>query len=65
MTVHGHLHHISFRGTVSIAARRIYSIGVSRIILKDRIRHCVVDAVENQDRETIEELNKAIDHLFK
>ena len=32
---------------------------VSRIILKDHIQHCVVDAVEAHDQEAIDELNKA------
>ena len=36
-----------------------------KLILKDHIEHCVVDAVESHDQEAIEELNKAIDHLFK
>ena len=50
---------------IQLAAVRSALGSVSRIILKDHIEHCVVDAVEANDQEAIEELNKAIDHLFK
>ncbi|MBO4838658.1 MAG: metal-sensing transcriptional repressor [Lachnospiraceae bacterium] len=50
---------------IQLAAVRSALGSVSRIILKDHIEHCVVDAVESHDQEAIEELNKAIDHLFK
>ena len=50
---------------IQLAAVRSALSSVSRIILKDHIEHCVVDAVEAHDQEAIEELNKAIDHLFK
>ena len=36
-----------------------------KIILKDHIEHCIVDAVEHGDRETLEELEKAIDRFMK
>ena len=35
-----------------------------KIILKDHIDHCIVDAVENDDKEAIKELNKAIESFF-
>lgn len=35
-----------------------------KIILKDHIDHCIVDAVENGDKEALEELNKAIESFF-
>ena len=38
---------------------------VSRIILKDHIEHCIVDAVEENDSEAIDRLNKAIDQMIK
>ncbi len=36
-----------------------------KVILQDHIQHCLVDAVESGDMETIEELNKAIDRFIK
>lgn len=50
---------------VQLAAVRSALGSVSRIILKDHIEHCVVDAVESHDQATIDELNNAIDHLFR
>ena len=39
--------------------------GVGKIILKDHIEHCIVEAVQEGDRQAIEELNKAIDQFMK
>ena len=36
-----------------------------KVILKDHMEHCIVDAVESGDREAIENLNKAIDGFIK
>ena len=36
-----------------------------RVILKDHIEHCIVDAVEHGDRDAIKELEKAIDRFMK
>ena len=36
-----------------------------RVILKDHIEHCIVDAVEHGDREAIKELERAIDRFMK
>ncbi len=36
-----------------------------KVILKDHMEHCIVDAVETGDREAIEHLNKAIDSFIK
>ena len=38
---------------------------VGRIILKDHIEHCIVEAVQEGDNQAIEELNKAIDQFMK
>ena len=38
---------------------------VGRIILKDHIEHCIVDAIKEGDSQAIEELNKAIDQFMK
>ena len=35
-----------------------------KIILKDHIDHCIVEAVKENDDETIEELKKAIDRMI-
>lgn len=50
---------------VQLAAVRSALNGVCKVILKDHIDHCIVDAVESGDMETIEELNKAIELLMK
>jgi Uncharacterized protein conserved in bacteria len=36
-----------------------------KVILKDHMEHCIVDAVESGDKEAIEHLNKAIDSFIK
>ncbi|NLM62011.1 MAG: metal-sensing transcriptional repressor [Clostridiales bacterium] len=36
-----------------------------KIILKDHMEHCIVDAVESGDKTAIEELTKAIDSFIK
>jgi DNA-binding FrmR family transcriptional regulator len=36
-----------------------------KVILKDHIEHCIVDAVESGDGSAIENLNKAIDRFIK
>jgi DNA-binding FrmR family transcriptional regulator len=37
----------------------------ARIILKDHLAHCLVDAVESDDLSAIDNLNKAIDQFMK
>ena len=39
--------------------------GVGRLILKDHISHCIVDAARDDDAVAIEKLNKAIDQFLK
>ncbi len=39
--------------------------GVGKVILKDHIEHCIVDAVRDNDKETLEKLNKAIDQWIR
>lgn len=36
-----------------------------KVILKDHIEHCMVDAVESGDHQAIEELTEAIDRFMK
>ena len=50
---------------IQLAAVRSALNGTMKIILKDHIDHCIVDAVESGDTETIAELNRAIEILMK
>lgn len=38
---------------------------VSRIILKDHMEHCIIDAVNDGDKQAIENLHKAIEQFIK
>lgn len=48
---------------VQLSAVRSALGGVSRIILEDHIKHCIVDAVEDGDQQAIDELCAAINKL--
>ena len=37
---------------------------VGKIILKDHMEHCIVEAVQEDDREALKRLNKAIDQFL-
>lgn len=37
---------------------------ISKVILKDRIDHCIVEAVKENNKESIEKLKGAIDKLI-
>ena len=50
---------------VRLAAVRSALDNTGKVILKDHLRHCMVDAVEAGDQEAIEELCVAIDKLMK
>ena len=50
---------------VQLAAVRSALNATSRIILKDHIEHCIVDAVEHGDQESLDELNRAIDRMLQ
>ena len=39
--------------------------GTGRVILKDHIEHCIVDAVEAQDDEALNKLDAAIDRFMR
>ncbi len=49
---------------IQLAAVKSAIGGVSRVILKDHIDHCIVDAVRQNNTESIEELKKAIDKFL-
>ena len=50
---------------IQMAAVRSALNSTMKIILKDHIDHCIVDAVETGDTVTIDELNRAIEILMK
>ena len=50
---------------IQLAAVRSAINSTGKVILKDHLEHCIVDAVENHDLDTIEELNRAIEQFVK
>jgi DNA-binding FrmR family transcriptional regulator len=50
---------------MQLAAVRAALNNTAKIILKDHIGHCIVDAVESNDMKTIENLNQAIERFLK
>ena len=50
---------------VQLAAVRSAVNGVCKVILKDHLDHCIVDAVKTGDGRALEELNHAIELLMK
>lgn len=50
---------------IQLAAVSSALASTSRIILKDHMEHCIVDAVERKDQSAIDELERAIDRLLK
>jgi DNA-binding FrmR family transcriptional regulator len=50
---------------IQLAAVRSALGNTAKIILKDHIEHCLVEAVRDNDRESIDELNKAIEQFLK
>lgn len=49
---------------IQLAAVRSALNNTAKVILKDHIEHCLVDAVETGDAEQIENLNKAIEQFM-
>ena len=49
---------------IQLSAIKSEITGVSKVILKDHIDHCVVDAVKENDEDAIENLKGAIDKLL-
>ena len=49
---------------VQLAAVRSALNNPSKIILRDHVDHCLMDAVQSGDTESIEELNRAIEKLL-
>lgn len=50
---------------VQLAAVKAAINNAGKEILKEHISHCIIDAVESNDRAAIEELNNAIDQFIK
>lgn len=50
---------------IQLAAVRSALDNTGKVILKDHMRHCVVDAVEAGDQNAIEDLCQAIDKFMK
>ena len=53
------------RVLIQLAAVRSALGSTGKIILKDHIEHCPVDAIETGDKETVQQLNRAIDQFIK
>lgn len=49
---------------IQLAAVKAAINNTEKLILKQHISHCIVDAVESGDDEAIEKLNQAIDRLL-
>lgn len=50
---------------IQLAAVKSAINNTGKLILKDHIDHCIVDAVETGDKEAIEQLSVAIDRFMK
>ena len=50
---------------IQLAAVRSALTNTGKVILKDHMDHCIVDAVEHHDMKAIEELNRAIEQFIK
>ena len=49
---------------VQLSAIRSEITNVSKVVLKDHLDHCIVDAVKENDEAAIENLKQAIDKLL-
>ena len=50
---------------IQIAAVKSAVNNVGKVILQDHIKHCIVDAVEEDDQEAIDDLCTAIEKFMK
>lgn len=50
---------------VQLSAVRSALNSTGKVILKDHLEHCIVDAVRSQDMDAIGELNRAIEQFVK
>ncbi len=50
---------------IQLAAVRSEINNAGKLLLKEHMEHCIVEAVEENDREAIERMNQAIDRFMK
>jgi len=50
---------------IQIAAVRSALNNAGKLILKDHINHCILEAIQNNDDKELEKLNNAIDKFIK
>ena len=50
---------------VQLAAVRAALNSTGRVIVKDHLEHCIAAAIERQDHEALNDLNKAIEQFMK
>ena len=50
---------------IQLAAIRSALNNICKLILRDHMEHCVIDAIRDNDTDSLNELNKAIDMLMK
>ena len=50
---------------IQLAAVRSAINGTCEVILKDHLEHCIVDAVTTGDKQSLEELKRAVELLMK
>ena len=48
---------------IQLAAVRAEITNTSKVILRDNLKHCIVDAVEQKDEAAMQDLMKAIDKI--
>ena len=50
---------------IQLSAVRSAINNTGKVILQDHIAHCIVEAVQQEDYEALEELNRAIDRFMR
>ncbi len=50
---------------IQLAAVRSAINNTGKVVLKNHMNHCIVEAVEEHDLEAVEKLNQAIDKFMK
>ena len=50
---------------IQLSAVRNAINNTGKVIMKNHISHCIVEAIEQDDLEAVEALNHAIDHFIK
>ncbi|QNO15340.1 metal-sensing transcriptional repressor [Alkalicella caledoniensis] len=50
---------------IQIAAVKSALNNVGKLILKDHINHCIIEAAQNEDDKALEKLGEAIDKFIK